>query len=280
MLTRTFQHLPGIGARTESYLWEAGLGDWQDLEFPDRLNLPARRIHTLASQIDESRRRMDDGNFKYFEDRLPAGLHWRFFPEIRDRAVYLDIETTGLDRDYETITTIALYDGKTIQTFVQGRDLEMFPDVIREYGTIITYNGKCFDVPFLERYFGMSMAQVHIDLRYILKSLGFGGGLKGCERSLGIDRGELAGVDGFDAVLLWHEFMKTGRSAALETLLAYNVDDVVNLELLMVQAFNRKVAQTPFAGTLGLGFPCQPQNPFCADAALVRRLRRAMPMRF
>jgi uncharacterized protein YprB with RNaseH-like and TPR domain len=43
---------------------------------------------------------------------------------------------------------------------------------------------------------------IQIDLRYILKSMGFKGGLKGCEKQLGMDRGDLAGVDGLLAVYL------------------------------------------------------------------------------
>jgi uncharacterized protein YprB with RNaseH-like and TPR domain len=52
------------------------------------------------------------------------------------------------------------------------------------------YNGKTFDVPFIEKYFGIRMNHAHIDLRYVLKSLGYAGGLKRCEKALGLDRGE------------------------------------------------------------------------------------------
>ena len=280
MLTRTFQHIPGIGARTEEALWKGGLREWQDLDLPENLTVPARRLKSLAPQIVESRRRMACQDLKYFEALLPSGLMWRLFPEVRERAVYLDIETTGMDRDYASVTTIALYDGHRVSTFVHGQNLEDFPKAIREYSAIITYNGKCFDVPFIERYFGISMDQVHIDLRYVLKRLGLGGGLKGCERALGIDRGDLSGVDGFDAVLLWQEYARTGRPSALETLLAYNVDDVINLELLMVEAFNRNVVNTPFAGHLGMPVPSQPKNPYRPDPALIHRLRQANPWRF
>lgn len=43
---------------------------------------------------------------------------------------------------------------------------------------------------------------------------------------------------GFFAVLLWQEFQQTGNIKALETLLVYNIEDVVNLETLMVLAYN------------------------------------------
>ena len=116
--------------------------------------------------------------------------------------VYLDIETTGLDRHYHSITTIALYDGHEIKTYVHGQNLEDFIDEIYKYKVIITYNGKSFDIPFIESFFIIRLNLAQIDLRYVLYSLGYRGGLKGVERQLGTDRGNLRDVDGFFAVLL------------------------------------------------------------------------------
>jgi uncharacterized protein YprB with RNaseH-like and TPR domain len=80
----------------------------------------------------------------------------------------------------------------------------------------------------------------------VLKSLGFSGGLKGCERQLGIDRGELSGIDGYYAVILWHDYKRTGNKKSLETLIKYNSLDARNLETLMVMAYNLKLKGTPF----------------------------------
>ena len=122
---------------------------------------------------------------------------WRFFPEFRNSLVYLDIETTGLDRYFNDITTIALYDGHEIKTYVHGQNLEDFIDEIYKYKVIVTYNGKSFDIPFIESFFNIKLNHAQIDLRYVLYSLGFSGGLKGCERQLGMDRGDLSDIDGF-----------------------------------------------------------------------------------
>ena len=93
---------------------------------------------------------------------------------------------------------------------------------------------------------------------HVLRSLGITGGLKGCEKKLGIDRKELDGVDGYFAVLLWREYLKSGNRAALDTLLAYNIEDVVNLETLMVIAYNMNLDATPFSGELRL--PLEPDG--------------------
>jgi uncharacterized protein YprB with RNaseH-like and TPR domain len=116
------------------------------------------------------------------------------------------------------------------------------------------------------------MNHAHIDLRFLLKSLGYTGGLKGCEKKLGLDRDELDGVDGFCAVLLWHDYEKNKNRKALETLLAYNILDAVNLETLMVTAYNLKLQETPFYELHHLPQPRLPQNPFDADKRTVDRI--------
>jgi hypothetical protein len=87
-------------------------------------------------------------------------------------------------------------------------------------------------------------------------------------------------VDGYVAVLLWHDFQRRRDPQALESLLAYNVQDAVNLEALMVLAHNRKLAElagTPFAAAYRLATPAVPANPFRVDAPTVSRLLRAYP---
>ena len=56
-----------------------------------------------------------------------------------------------------------------------------FKDNLKKYQAVITDNGKCFDIPFIKNNLGINLNQIHIDLRYVLASLGFKGGLKGCE---------------------------------------------------------------------------------------------------
>jgi uncharacterized protein len=110
---------------------------------------------------------------------------------------------------------------------------------IEKYKAIVTYNGKSFDVPFIESYFGITLNSAHIDLRYILSSLGYTDGLKRCEIQLGMDRGYLSEIDGYFAVLLWFEYRRNKNQKALETLLAYNIQDVLNLENLTVGSYIR-----------------------------------------
>jgi len=272
MLFQTFVHIPGIGVATEQRLWEAGVHHWDDFAAPWPAGFSGRRGEMVRRLLADTRARHAEG-VRSVARLMRATHHWRLFPHFRESVAYLDIETTGRGPGPEVITAITLYDGVAIQTFVRGANLDDFVEAVRRYEVLVTYNGRCFDAPVIERAFGIRLDQVHIDLRFLLQELGITGGLKGCEKKLGLDRGDLDGVDGWFAVLLWREYERTGNRAALETLLAYNIVDTVNLETLMVHAYNRKVAQTPFGAHLTLPLPIPPVNPFAADPALVAELR-------
>jgi hypothetical protein len=269
MLKNTFHHIRGVGTMSERRLWDAGILSWEDLSNRAAAGLSRKKRDTLTVAIEESIQHLQARNPHYFGQRLPSNQCWRLFNDFRDRIAYLDIETTGLEGE---ITTIALYDGQTIRTYVQGRNLDQFHDDIYEYDIIVTYNGKCFDVPFIESDLDMKLNQVHIDLRYLLKSVGFSGGLKGCERKAGIDRVELAGLEGYHAPILWEQY-KGGNRKALKTLLAYNCQDTVNMETLMVMAYNLKLSTTPFLEMHRLELPVMPPIPYKADLATVDRVK-------
>lgn len=272
MLQHTFSHIPGIGPKIEKNLWSAGILNWQEWQIPAPIRISANSNSEAPILIEASQQALQNNDPTFFTSRLAANESWRIFSEFRNSIAYLDIETTGLD-DFAEITTIALYDGKTVFTYVNGQNLNDFVDDICKYKVIVSYNGKSFDVPFIERYFKTRLNHAQIDLRYILAKLGFKGGLKGCEKQLGLDRGNLDGVDGYFAVLLWQMYKRTGDERALETLLAYNIEDTVNLERLAVEAYNRNVTNTPFAAELSLPWPELPSTSYTASTEIVDQLR-------
>ncbi len=279
MLKNTFTHIPGIGPKTEERLWDSGIHNWGDFTKNCPIRLSQSKMDTIASYLEESRQNIKFSNPNYFSDLLPSNQHWRFFPEFRESTVYLDIETTGLESWGNIITTIALYDSESISYYINGQNLNDFPNGIRKYKVIVTYNGKTFDVPFIERYFGIKLDLAHIDLRYILGSLGYSGGLKSCETQMGIDRGDLKDIDGFFAVLLWHDYKRNGNQKALETLLAYNIQDVLNLENLMVIAYNMKIKDIPFYDNQ-LPAPVLPEVPFEVDIETVERIKSGVEFQY
>ncbi len=245
MLKRTFIHLPGVGSRTEAHFWRQGLLSWEDFLAAQQVRgLSRERLVRLRASLHESLAHLE--NPAYFAPRLPAQDHWRLFRQFRPRAAYLDIETTGIYWPGLLVTVVGLYDGASFRQFVQGYNLEEFPQALEDLDLLITYNGTQFDLPVLKAYFPrLSLPPLHLDLRFILARLGFRGGLKGIEPQFGIQRPpEVEGLDGYAAVLLWERYGRGDRTA-LDLLLEYNRQDVVNLEVLMEHAFKMCQARLP-----------------------------------
>lgn len=270
MLQHTFCHLSGIGQKTESQLWQNGILSWGDWQDPPPIRLPRSSRAEIVPNLEASLAALEN-NPSFFTKNLPAYEHWRIFSEFRDKTAFIDIETTGL-HDNAEITTIALYDGANVFTYINGTNLDQFVNDIFKYKVLVSYNGKSFDIPFIETFFNIKLEHAQIDLRYVLAKLGFKGGLKGCEKQLGLDRGNLSGVDGYTAVLLWSEYKNNCNSKALETLLAYNIEDTINLEVLLTEACNRYLQKTPFFDVLEFKTPILPQIQYQADQEVLHKL--------
>lgn len=151
---------------------------------------------------------------------------------------YLDIETTGLTLSGCEITVIGIHLwNRDDPRFVQlvGKDIteRSILEALQGAGVLYTYNGSRFDLPFIHRRLGLNLAKVftHIDLMYHCWRKNLYGGLKSVERQLGIER-QLKGIDGYEAVKLWWRYVDCFDLEALEMLLQYNKEDVLNLKAL------------------------------------------------
>lgn len=249
MLERTFIHLPTIGPQTEQRLWQSGIACWQDFLAAEAVGgLSRPRLAQLKRHVEDSQRCLGELDSRYFARLLPAGEHWRAYPDFRRQVGFLDIETTGLGWPHQ-VTVVGLYDGLRTRTFVAGDNLDEFPEAVAEYAVLVTYNGASFDLPFLQRQFsGLRFDQLHVDLRWALRRLGLRGGLKRIETRLGIARDErIRDLDGFDAVRLWQEY-QAGSDDSLALLIEYNSADVRHLEWLMEYAYRELGARLRVAG--------------------------------
>lgn len=100
MLQQTFIHIPGIGKLTERDLWRHGIRNWDDADrFEKRFGAVGARLHhKLDEYIPRSREAVRRKDALFFDRLSTLGEAWRVFPEFSDECVYLDIETTGLER--------------------------------------------------------------------------------------------------------------------------------------------------------------------------------------
>jgi len=228
-VVNSFIGVTGVGEQTERSLWEAGVTHWDDFH---RDPVGEKTGERIAAFIDEGRDRLAAEDVAFFDQRLPSGERWRLHETFADRACYFDIETTGLNHEWCDVTTVSLHQGGETTTLVRGNDLTA--DALRaafaDAGLLVSFNGKRFDVPFLEACFDVDLDIPHLDLMYTCKKLGLSGGLKPIEQAVGIER-DRPDISGEDAVRLWREHER-GTDGSLETLISYNREDARNLETL------------------------------------------------
>lgn len=144
---------------------------------------------------------------------------------------YLDIETSFSGK----ITVLGMYRPSKgiLQLVADEVSPESLLDFLDGSHTICTYNGSRFDLPVIRNNLGIDLTEdfrSH-DLMLDCWSQNLYGGLKAVEKQLGIAR-NLQEVDGYQALLLWQRYIESDDSEALETLLEYNKEDVLNLCVL------------------------------------------------
>ena len=155
-----------------------------------------------------------------------------------DLEAYLDIETTGLSSFSSDITVVGIYLCRGYEIdFIQliGGDITRHSllEALEGVDIIYTYNGHRFDLPFIRSKLGINLEEMfpHRDLMFDCWRCNLRGGFKAVERQLGIPR-QLVEVDGRAAVRLWWRYVEYFDLEALDTLLAYNKEDVINLKEL------------------------------------------------
>lgn len=242
MLRNTYIHIPNIGQSTERKIWSCGIKDWEDfIKDHNMIRLPKNKMRLLFSGVEESIEQLTSKNHLFFARRLSSSQQWRAYRNFVEKTAYVDIETTGLSPGQDKITMIGIYNGNETKTFIRGIDLEEAPVELAKYKQLVTFNGARFDLMFIEHEFPGFFNHLHIDLMYPLKKIGYSGGLKRIENTLGINRSEeTTGISGFDAVRLWHKYEK-GDEEALDILIKYNKEDIVNLEKIIRITYPRMI---------------------------------------
>src|SRR5437660_33034 len=246
LVRNSFLFVPGIGTKTEEFLWKSGITSWSDLASPSVQPRFGKakwgRIRDYVADAEEALKRKDIG---FFRDHLPQNEYWRLYGHFRDETLFVDVETTGLSRYYDNLTIIGAYDGRRPHIFVKDINLSDAANVLSKHPILVTFNGTLFDLPFIRKELpDLRLNHVHIDLRFLLRTIGLSGGLKKIELKLGIPRApELESVEGRQAAVLWREFLRRNNDDAIRKLVLYNLADTINLRVLMEYCYIRKLQQ-------------------------------------
>jgi uncharacterized protein YprB with RNaseH-like and TPR domain len=245
VLRRTFQILSGVGEKTEQKLWRRGVTSWADLREAGDDELPGRvtrRRDTHEDQLAMAEEHLAANHTAPFARWMANDAQWRMLEEVSEHVMYLDIETTGLSYPDGRATVVGAHtEAEGTRSLVRGQDLSAgaVEALVDEAACLVTFNGRRFDGPWLEREFGLSIDVPHVDLMYAFRRLGLSGGLKSIEQQLGLERpDDVDDVGGYEAVKLWRRWER-GDHDALDQLLTYNREDVVNMKPLAEIAYER-----------------------------------------
>ena len=248
MLNNTYIHIPGVGKSLERKIWAQGINTWEEfLEHKDRIPIPSARKARISEEIRKSSAHLAAKDCYFFSQCLPSTEHWRAYPIFSDSMAFFDIETTGLSQRTDKITVIGIYNGREVKSYIRGINLDEIVREFPKYSLLFSFNGARFDLPFIKSEFPeLEFNQLHVDLMYPLRRIGYSGGLKNIEKKLCISRSEgTEGLTGYDAVKLWKQYER-GNQEALDKLIEYNREDVVNLKTIIELTYPKMVekAQT------------------------------------
>ncbi len=230
-IENSFILAPGVGEKTEKKLWKNQVTHWNHLDRTNKIS--QNKKQRIQRFLEKARKNLEVENTHFFKDKLPSKHHWRMYENFREKACYFDIETTGLSKKRNKVTTVSFHRNGKTKTLIQGQNLTK-ENLEREFynsSIIITFNGKRFDKPFLEHNFNVEIDKPHIDLMYEGKKIGLSGGLKQIEKELKVER-ELEDIDGREAVKLWKKYEKTNKEQYLDKLVRYCEYDARNLQEL------------------------------------------------
>jgi len=164
-----------------------------------------------------------------------------------NKVCFIDIETTGLSRNYNSIYLIGILHFTGIknkwnltQLFAESikeeKDVLLyFIKLIKDYDKIVTYNGESFDIPFInQRLQNLDLSYVisndkSLDLyrkvkdnRYYLNIENLK--LKSLEKYLGLYREDI--YSGKDCIQFYLDYVKTNDITLKEKVLQHNYDDL------------------------------------------------------
>ena len=163
---------------------------------------------------------------------MPSTENWRLYDHFKEECGFLDVEIDSSGK----IVVVGISNYFNTNFFVRGAHLEksFLEKELQKYKLLVTFNGASFDLPRLQKQFGISLSIPHIDLKPLCVKLGLRGGLKEVEKRLHLNRpAHLYG----NPVDLWKAFHASGDREYLDLLLEYNREDIENLRGVMEKVY-------------------------------------------
>lgn len=234
MLKSTFQHLKGVGKKTEKALWKKGFTTWEKYSNAFQRQYSLFNYNESDFPLDDSIAAYEREDMDFFAATLPVAEYYRLALEFPREVLFLDIETTGLSLYYDIISMVGWSIGKKFGVYINGQDEIFLIEALNKAKVIVTFNGTMFDLKFINKYLDApKIPSVHLDLRFFAKRVGLSGGQKAIENEIGFKRdSEIDGMLGEAAPILWHKYRR-GDQDAMKRLIEYNHADIEGMKSIL-----------------------------------------------
>jgi uncharacterized protein YprB with RNaseH-like and TPR domain len=192
-----------------------------------------------------------------------ALMHGTSHVPSRDRIVFLDTETTGVQSGAGIcpfLVGLGYFEGDefhTLQYFIRDFDEEpsmlyALGELMARFGLIVTYNGATFDIPLLDARFTLARldspfkGMPHLDLLVSARRLWRNG--HGSCRLVALEREVLSFMRGPDVPgsmipRAYFDYLHHKAAPALKGVFSHNVYDVVSLAALTIHACDRVILE-------------------------------------
>lgn len=171
-----------------------------------------------------------------------------YYKHIDSSSLCFDIETTGLNKKYSHTTVIGtgyvkneniIFKQWLLENPAREKEmLEEFSDYLKDFDSIIQFNGNSFDIPYISercRLFGLDDPFISTRLIDLYKSAKHLSGLstlenlkqKTLERLFKIKRRDK--ISGRDCIFAYQNYLRYNDTDELNALLLHNEEDVLGL---------------------------------------------------
>ena len=178
----------------------------------------------------------------------------RFVNSAPRKSVFLDIETTGLSGSPLFLVGLLLYrehDFVARQLFARDYSeekplLRYLFDLLEEFETVVTFNGKTFDLPYIRDRASYNMLPALLDIHHLdllhecrrrWKSVLPNCRLQTLESRI-CYRYRTADIPGSEIPKAYHDFVRTADAWQIKDILHHNALDLITMSELVLRLFS------------------------------------------